>query len=344
VGGRTDRRGLCMADRIPVLVTGITGMLGSNIARALLEDPCKDVYGLVRWRSHMGNLAGLLDSLELVYGDVTDDYRMREVIGNIKPRYIYHFAAQAINSVSFASPKVTLDVNVHGCLSLVEAIRSAGLEKKCRIIFAGSSTAYGRTADTWEGKIPETAPLQPVSPYGVSKVSGEFLLKQYFYSHGIEVIIARFFIHVAPGGTDNLALQAFSRQVAMIEAGLVPPVLKHGNLATLRDTTDIRDSAPVVVKLGEIGVPGEVYNVGTGHAWAMRDLLDAVLAQSNVKITLEQDPSKLRVYDEKVLLADNSKLRELTGWVPNPNMNGTIAAILNYWRQEVQLRYPPRSA
>jgi nucleoside-diphosphate-sugar epimerase len=203
------------------------------------------------------------------------------------------------------------------------------------VLLAGSSTEYGRTADLWPGPISETAAFDPVSPYGVSKVATELIGRQYFHSFGIPVITARLFIHVGTGATESLALQEFARQVAMIERGLLPPVIRHGNLETARDTTDVRDSAATIIKLAEIGVPGESYNVGSGISTSTSELLKMVVDQSQVKVRTELEESRLRVYDEKKLVADNSKLRLLTGWVPNPNMNRTIRDILDYWRLTV---------
>merc|ERR1719359_2309842 len=193
-----------------VFLTGITGMIGSQLMKFLLRSPCRVVYGLVRWRSNLRNMAGYLDHprLKLVNGDITDAFRMRELVEQSMPHYIYHFAAQAINGVSFTSPQTTLDVNVLGTLNLLEAMRANNLHASTRFLFASSSTVYGRTADDYDGMpIPESAPLQPISPYGVSKLASERLALQYFADYDVPVIAARLFIHVAPGGTEHIALQ-----------------------------------------------------------------------------------------------------------------------------------------
>jgi len=318
-------------------------MIGSFIARELVRDPCVEVFGLVRWRSNLRNLGGILGRIRLVHGDLSDAFRMRDIIREVLPDRIYHFGGQAINNVGFDSPQYTLQVNIIGTLNLLEAVRDVErLRRQCRILLAGSSTEYGQTSDHWGGApIPETAPLLPVSPYGVSKVSAEMLVRQYFLAHGIPAIIARIFIHVAPGGTEHLAIQEFSRQVAMIEQGLQAPVIRHGNLETSRDMTDIRDSAPVMVALLEKGEPGEAYNVGSNILYATKQILDLIVEQSSVPVMTEVDSSRFRKYDEKILRANISKLSGLTGWVPNPNMRRTVTDVLNYWREEVRLRYSP---
>mmetsp|Transcript_70388 Transcript_70388/g.139632 ORF Transcript_70388/g.139632 Transcript_70388/m.139632 type:complete len:393 (+) Transcript_70388:61-1239(+) len=329
--------------RRKAFITGVTGMIGSFIARELVRDPCVEVFGLVRWRSNLRNLGGILGRIRLVHGDLSDAFRMRDIIREVLPDRIYHFGGQAINNVGFDSPQYTLQVNIIGTLNLLEAVREVeDLRRQCKILLAGSSTEYGQTADHWGGTpIPETAPLLPVSPYGVSKVSAEMLARQYFLAYGIQAIIARIFIHVAPGGTEHLAIQEFSRQVAMIEQGLQAPVIRHGNLETSRDMTDIRDSAPVMVALLEKGEPGEAYNVGSNILYVTKLILDLILEQCTVRVRTEVDPSRFRKYDEKILRANISKLTGLTGWVPNPNMRRTVTDVLNYWRQEVMLRHPP---
>ena len=155
----------------------------------------------------------------------------------------------------------------------------------------------------------------------------------------LPVITARFFIQVGVGGTDSLAIHQFCKQIALAEAGLVEPIVRHGNLGTARDMTDCRDSASVVVNLAEKGQPGEAYNVGSGKSMTIQDLLDIAIAQSNIPIQSMVDSSRFRVYDEKTLVSDNAKIRDLTGWVPNTNMHETVSLILGYWRRRVALLY-----
>jgi GDP-4-dehydro-6-deoxy-D-mannose reductase len=321
-----------------VLVTGISGMIGSHVARELVAKPCYKVYGLVRPRSNLDTLVGILQQVTLITGDIADTPSMYQLIQDVRPDYIYHFAAQAVNGISYNVPELTLDTNVLGTLNLLEGVRRAKITP--RILVAGSSTEYGKTADDLvNAAIGEDAPLQPVSPYGVSKVATENLAFEYWSSFGIPSIVARFFIQVGVGGTDSLAIHQFCKQIAMAEKKLAPPVVLHGNIASKRDMTDARDSAPVIIQLAETGTPGESYNVGTGNAVAMSDLLNMAIASSAVPIQASVDPSRYRAYDENVLLANISKLSTLTSWVPTTDMKDTVKSILDYWRRRVAALY-----
>jgi GDP-4-dehydro-6-deoxy-D-mannose reductase len=313
-------------------------MLGSHVARSLVQRG-DEVHGLVRWRSNLHNLAGILEDIHLHTGDIQEDALVRKLIRKSRAEVIYHFAAQAFNGVSWDSPRYTLTVNIFGTLNILEALREEN-NTTTRVLMGCSSAEYGETAQDRQGSISESAPLQPVTPYGVSKVTQELLGKQYFSCYGIPVIIARIFNQVGTGHTESAAIQEFCRQIAMIEAGLQEPVLQVGYLDTKRDFTDIRDSAPVLVKLSEIGTPGQVYNLCSGHAVSMRELLELAITLSTARISVETDESRMRPYDENILLGDNSKICQLTGWKPTTDIRKSVQDILDYWRVEIGLRYP----
>lgn len=323
------------------IVTGITGMLGSHIAEALL-DRGYEVYGVVRPRSPLRNIADFSSRVKIIQGELTDSWRCLKLVRDVQPHFIFHFAAQAFNSLSFDDPEYTLSTNVGTTLNLLEAVRQLGLQEQTRFLAAGSSTVYGATTEEWDGPIPEHAPMQPVSPYGVSKAATELLVLQYARTHGIRAVMPRFFIHLAPRGVEALALHEFARQIALIETGAQEPVIWHGDISTQRDITDIVDSAPVVVCLAETAPSGTVVNIGSNMSYTMRDLLEGAVKKSTAssRIRLELDSSRLRAYDERTVLADISKVRSLTGWRPQPDMPHLTDLLLTYWRKEIAFRQP----
>lgn len=325
------------------LITGITGMLGSHVAEALLQRGYK-VYGVIRPRSNVRNIATFSHNITVVTAELTDSWRALKVVRDVEPDYIYHFAAQAFNSLSFDDPEYTLSTNLMSTLNLLEAVRALGFIAKTKILVAGSSTVYGSSTEQWDGPIPEGAPMQPVSPYGVSKAATELLVLQYTRTHKVHAVVSRFFIHLAPRGVEALALHEFARQIALIERGLQAPTIQHGDITTRRDITDIVDSAPVVACLAEVAESGTVVNVGSNISYTMRDLLERAVALSNVPGTeLVMDPARLRAYDERVVMADISKLKAITGWQPRPDMDHLIRLLLDYWRREIAFRHPPVS-
>jgi nucleoside-diphosphate-sugar epimerase len=332
----------CEKEEKRILITGISGMIGTHVAKAFLKknDPCTVVYGLIRPRTDLSSLAGFVDKIEFVLGDITDSFRMIDIVKEVKPHYIYHFAAQAINGISFNMAQLSFDSNIGGTLNLLEALRINNMTST-RFLLAGSSTEYGNTANTYHGAIPEDVILDPVSPYGISKTGCEKLANQYFVSHKIPVVTARLFIHVGVGGTDSLAINQFCKQIALAEIGKGSTDIRHGNLKTLRDITNARDSAPILIRLAEEGNSGEAYNVGSGNTISIQSLLDTAIGMSKVIVKGVEDRSRLRSFDEKKLVANIDKIKKLTGWVPATDMTETVQEILNFWRKKVRNLYCP---
>ena len=320
-----------------VLITGVNGMIGSHLARVLVEKPCHHVFGLVRPHSNLDSLVGVLDLLTLLTGDITDGPRMKQLLKETRPDYIYHMAAQAINGISYDNAELTIDTNIRGTFHLLDGVRE--LENHPRILLAGSSTEYGKTADIWTTPLTEEAPLVPVTPYGVSKLATENLGRQYFLSYGIPIIIARLFIQVGVGGTDSLAIHQFCKQIAMAELGLTDPVIKHGNIESRRDMTDARDSVSAIIELAKVGLPGEAYNVASGKSHSIKELLNIATGLASVPVETQVDPDRYRKYDEKNLVADISKLKAVTGWNPKFNLEDSVHTILDYWRRKIKYLY-----
>lgn len=345
-----------------VLITGVTGFVGSHLAEYLLTLDGVEVYGCYRYRSRMDNLedlrsAGKLnvigdqapitkaeqlaalikertdpDALNLVEGDIMDPYGMQRLIGGVQPDRIFHLAAHSWVAGSQTAPEATLQTNILGQLHLLEAVHEAGIDPLIHV--AGSSEEYGLVYPE-ETPIKETNPLRPLSPYGVSKVAQDKLAYQYFKSHGLKTIVTRGFNHTGPRRGHVFVTSGLARQIAEIEKGFRPPVLFVGNQESKRDWTDVRDMVRAYWLALEKGEPGEAYNVGRGMAMAIGEVREMLLSMTEAKIRVEVDPARLRPSDVTLLVADTSKFRKRTGWEPRIPFQQTLHDLLEYWRQRV---------
>lgn len=315
-----------------VLITGITGFVGSHLAEYCLARGDIELFGTLRWRSRMDNIQDIVDDIELIDCDLRDYIAIRRCIADVRPDFIFHLAAQSFVPTSWKAPVETMVTNVVGEINIFEAMRELGLG--ARIQIAGSSEEYGLVLEN-EVPIKETNPLRPLSPYGVSKVGQDLLGYQYHMSYNLNIIRTRAFNHTGPRRGDVFVSSNFAKQIAMVEKGKKEPVIEVGNLEARRDFTDVRDMVKAYWLSLEKGIPGEVYNIGSGKDVTIRKMLDMLLAHSNVEIEVRQDPARMRPSDVEILLADTTKLRELTGWVPEIPLEKTLGDLLDYWRERV---------
>jgi GDP-4-dehydro-6-deoxy-D-mannose reductase len=343
---------------LKVLITGITGFAGSHLAEYLLSRGDVEVYGLVRWRSKLDNLSvlaaqGQLNTAaietnitcaemlnacvetgqaNLVQGDMSDAYSMKKLIASVRPDRIFHLAAQSFVPASWNLPAETLTTNLIGEVNLFEAVREGGGDPLIHV--AGSSEEYGLVLPD-EVPIKETNPLRPLSPYAVSKVAQDLLAWQYHRSYGLKTVVTRGFNHTGPRRGTVFSTSSFAKQIAEIEKGLRPPVIHVGDLTSRRDWTDVRDMVRAYWLALDKGVPGEVYNVGSGVTWEIGAMLDVLLSLSTVKVSVQQDPARMRPSDVKILWADASKFMQQTGWAPTIPFEQTMKDLLDYWRERV---------
>ena len=315
-----------------VLITGITGLIGSHLADFLLRQSDVEVIGFKRWRSSEQNIRHLRGQVTFLEGDIEDPYAVASAIERAQPDRIFHLAAQSYPAESWNAPATTLQANVMGTLHVLEAARR--LCPQARVHVAGSAAAYGLITPD-ELPIAEDRPLRPLSPYGVSKAAQEMLAYQAARSYGQPVYITRSFIHMGPRQDARPAAQTFARQIAQIEAGLRPPVVEVGNLDVRRDFLDVQDAVRAIWAVVEHGEVGEVYNVCSATAPSIRELLDLYVSQSRVAVEVRPDPARMRPADEPILLGDNRKLRAATGWAPEVALATSTERILDYWREVV---------
>ena len=312
-----------------VLITGATGPVGIALARFLVGQRA-DVHLFKRWRSDVRPLADILERVTVHEGDIEDPFAVAGAVAGAQPDIVYHLAAQSYPAASWDAPVATLRVNGEGTLNLLEAVRRHA--SRARVHIAGSSAQYG-VVDPSAVPITESHPCRPSSPYGVSKVTQELLGLQYHDSYGLHVIVTRSFNHVGPYQGDRCSIQTFCRQMARIEAGLQPPVLLVGNLEPRRDFSHIDDVGRALWALMHHGRPGSVYNLCSGVASRIGDIVDEVRRQGRAAVEVRVDPARLRPVDEPILQGDNRRLRADTGWEPRYTMPQIVAELLAFWRR-----------
>ncbi len=318
-----------------VLITGITGFVGSHLADYILANfPEVQILGLARWRAPRDNIRHILDRITLEFGDLLDPFSLKTILSKQKPDVISHLAAQSYVPFSFSSPVATLNTNMIGTCNLLEAVKELKFASEYDPIIhiCSSSEVYGQVKEN-EVPIKEGNPFRPASPYAVSKVAEDMLAFQYWLSWKIKTIRTRMFTHTGPRRGEVFVVSSFAKQIAAIEVGLVPPVVKVGNLESIRTFLDVRDAVKAYWLLVNKCPPGEVYNIGGVETMTVGEMLDRLLKLSKVKnIRVEVDQSRLRPSDVTLQIPCIDKFVEATGWQPEIKFDKTLEDTLDYWR------------
>ena len=316
-------------------------MVGSHLADFLLSETDWDIYGMCRWRSPVDNVSHLLDRanrsdrLKFLSADLRDYISLLNVVEEVRPDYVFHLAAQSYPSTSFTSPLDTLDTNILGTARLLEVLRRcSGIDPVIHV--CASSEVYGRVP---REKLPinEECSFHPASPYAISKVGTDLLGRYHTEAYGQKVITTRMFTHTGPRRGDVFAESTFAKQIAMIEAEQIPPVLQVGNLDSLRTWADVRDAVRAYYFLVTVNpIAGQSYNIGGTYSCTIRQMLDYLLSLSSRKdIRVEVDPQRLRPIDADLQVPDTSKFHRHTGWEPEISFEKTMTDLLEYWRSRV---------
>jgi GDP-mannose 4,6-dehydratase len=325
------------------LITGITGMVGSHLAEYLLEKTDWEVFGMCRWRSPLDNLSNVAgrinagDRISLLYGDLRDTLSIQAVVAKAQPDYVFHLAAQSFPRTSFDAPLDTMDTNVQGTVRVLDALKQTS--PKAIIHVCASSEVFGRVP---REKLPidEECSFHPASPYAISKVGTDLVGRFYAEAYGMTVMTTRMFTHTGPRRGDVFAESTFAKQIAMIEHGLIPPVVKVGNLQSLRTIADVRDAVRAYYMLLTVNpVAGAYYNIGGVHSCTVGDILDTLLSYSTRKseIRIEVDPDRLRPIDADLQIPNVAKFSKHTGWKPEIAYDKTLRDLLDYWRSRVEV-------
>ncbi|MCX8159477.1 MAG: GDP-mannose 4,6-dehydratase [Candidatus Saccharicenans sp.] len=314
-----------------VLITGISGFIGSHLAEYLTQAlPNVEIFGLVRPRACVSALKKFGDRLRLLEADVRDQGSMLKIMNEVRPDRIFHLAGQSAIEASFRTPNETFTTNALGTVHLLEALLEIQINPV--VIIASSAEAYG-LAYADELPLKETAPFRPLSPFGVSKAAQDLLGFQYYKTYGLKVIRARIFNTLGPRQPLHYQASSLARQIAEIEKKKREPVLKVGNLENKKDYTDIRDLVRALWLVSEKSQPGEVFNLGSGQAWSGNEILKLMLGMTRAKLVLENDDKKSQLPEPPILLADISRLVRLTGWKPQISLKQSILDLINFWRE-----------
>lgn len=319
-----------------ILITGISGMVGSHLAEYILnEHPDVDIHGLIRWRTPLEYLVAIKERITLHYADLRDLNSLIVLIKKVQPEWIFHLAAQSFVTTSFDAPVDTLSTNVIGTTNLLDALRITGVDAKVHV--CSSSEVYGQVLEH-EVPIKESNSFRPASPYAVSKVGEDMIAFQYFLSYGIRTVRTRMFTHTGPRRGEVFAESAYAKQIVEVEYGLRKNPIRVGNLESIRTFADVRDAVRAYWALMEKCPAGEVYNIGGSRTMTLRAMLEILKDMATCHIDHVVDPTLLRPSDVTLQIPDTSKFKMATGWEPRIPFEETLKNILDFYRRHYHKR------
>lgn len=330
-----------------ILITGITGQVGSQLADYVLENTNYDVVGMMRWQEPMNNLYHLTDRINrkdrisLYYADLNDFSSLSRMLKCELPSYISHLAAQSYPKTSFEIPLETLQTNIIGTANLLEAARQLGeTENYAPVIHVcSSSEVYGR-AEPGKSLVEDT-PFHGASPYSISKIGTDYLGRFYGEAYGMRTFITRMGTHSGPRRSDVFFESTVAKQIALIEAGYQKPEIQVGNLSSTRTFQDARDAVKAYFLLLEASFKGEIacgeyFNIAGEEAFQLPEVIDILLGFSTrADIKVSQDQGRIRPIDADYQMFDNTKIRKTINWKPEILARKMFEDLLNHWRKEI---------
>lgn len=319
-----------------VLITGIAGFAGSHLSDYLLRERKCKIFGTVISTDNP-NLEHIKNKIELTKCNLLDYSETEKAVRNSKPDFIFHLAALPSPAESFKNTSGTLTNNILAEASLLDSIKNlltqGELNKSPRILIVASADEYGISHST--EPLDEETPMNPASPYAVSKIAQDYLGLEYFLAHKLDVIRVRPFNHIGPRQSPGFVISSFAKQIAQIEKSQKKHFLEVGNLKATRDFTDVRDMVIAYVLAIEEGKSGDVYNLGSGKGYKINNLLDMLKSLSTTKIEVRIDKSRFRPIDIPFLISNSSKFQKISGWKAQIPIEKTLEDVLNYWRERV---------
>jgi GDP-4-dehydro-6-deoxy-D-mannose reductase len=312
------------------LITGATGFAGSFLVERYAERG-DEVYGTFRHASEDRSWAPRSVCFQEI--DLRQRDAVFELVRSVRPDIIQHLAAQSSVALSWQDPIGTLTDNAVMQRHLVDA--ALELSPRARVVVVGSCDEYGAVSEE-ENPVTESQELRPLNPYALSKVVQDLMGYEYFAVRHLPVIRVRPFLQLGPRRGAQFVAGSFACQVAEIEAGMREPVIEVGNIDLRRDFTDVRDMASAYLLIAERGTPGEVYNIASGTAHTLRDMLGVMLRAAGLQAEIRQDDSLWREGEPSLLIGDSSRLRRVTGWVPAVSFEQSAIDTLTYWRERTR--------
>ena len=307
----------------PVLVTGAAGFVGSYLVELLLEEGA-DVVGWLR----PGTSPSTAAHLRWMTVELLEPGQVSRALADLRPSAVYHLAGSAHVADSWQHTRETFEGNALATHHLLQGLREADLRP--RVLVSGSATIYAPSPEP----LTESSALRPGSPYATSKLAQEMLAAQAWREHRIPVLLARSFNHVGPRQTPAYVAPSIARQIALIERGALPPVLKLGNLDPERDVMDVRDTVRAYRTMMASAEPGVPYNVCGGRPIRIGDLVDMFRARARCPVAIEQDPARMRPNDVPRLFGSHARLTAATGWAPEIPIDRTVDDVLAWWRTQ----------
>ncbi len=322
-----------------VFITGITGMVGSHLLDYLLVNTDWEIHGLIRWRSPLANISHHIDKINksekvfLHYGDIRDYSSLEKIFKQQNFNYVFHLAAQSYPKTSFDAPVDTYQTNVIGTENVLKACLN--FCPNATIHNCSSSEVFGRVPKEFV-PIKEETPFHPASPYAISKCSADLIGRFYAEAYGLKILTTRMFTHTGPRRGDVFMESTFAKQIALIERDLLPPIVKTGNLHSIRTIADVRDAvnAYFLLVTSDTIPSGSVFNIGGSFTASVKEILEKLISLSTCdNISHEIDPSRIRPIDADLQIPDVKKFKEYTSWEPKYSFNQTMVDLLNYWRE-----------